>query len=214
MKLVIPFSDKVSERKKGEGHSQHAKVPPEFKQQAVELHRKSDTTYAEVARGPGVDPGSLSSWAKRADRRVEDDPESQNPFQTPGCLERHLRRRHPGLRHLSVTPNRETGVYTMTSSAFSTYKTYQAKAITGEDVLKLVILVPYEPRSKNKYLRHPPCEWRDRRVAQPVFGAGRHMLLQLCRSVLSCFIPADVTRGHTIALANAAIRQVVNLVTA
>ena len=156
MKLVIPFSDKVSERKKGEGHGQHAKVPPEFKQQAVELHRKSDTTYAEVARGPGVDPGSLSSWAKRADRRVEDDPESQNPFQTPGCLERHLRRRHPGLRHLSVTPNRETGVYSMTSSAFSTYKTYQAKAITGEDVLKLVILVPYEPRSKNKYLRHPP----------------------------------------------------------
>ena len=122
----------------------------------MELYIKSDATYAEVALRLGVDPGSPSSWVKQADRRAEGDPKSQNPFQTPGCLERHLRRRHPGLRHLSVTPNRETGVYTMTSSAFSTYKTYQAKAITGEDVLKLVILVPYEPRSKNKYLRHPP----------------------------------------------------------
>ena len=31
----------------------------EFKQKAVELYRKSGTTYAEVARGLGCDPGSL-----------------------------------------------------------------------------------------------------------------------------------------------------------
>ena len=39
----------------------------EFKQKAVELYRKSGTTYAEVARGLGCDPGSLSDWVKKAD---------------------------------------------------------------------------------------------------------------------------------------------------
>ena len=47
------------------------KYTPEFKQQAVEPCRKSGTTYAEVARGLGVDPGSLSGWVKQADRRLE-----------------------------------------------------------------------------------------------------------------------------------------------
>ena len=64
------------------------KYTPEFKQQAVELYRKSGTTYAEAARELGVDPGSLSSWVKRADRRAEGDPESQNPFQMAGDLRR------------------------------------------------------------------------------------------------------------------------------
>lgn len=48
----------------------------EFKQKAVELYRKSGTTYAEVARGLGCDPGSLSDWVKKADA-----PRGGNPFQ-------------------------------------------------------------------------------------------------------------------------------------
>ena len=43
------------------------KYTAEFKQKAVELYRKSGTTYAEVARGLGCDPGSLSDWVKKAD---------------------------------------------------------------------------------------------------------------------------------------------------
>lgn len=38
----------------------------EFKQEAVELYKKSGTTYAEVARGLGRDAGSLSDWIKKA----------------------------------------------------------------------------------------------------------------------------------------------------
>lgn len=39
----------------------------EFKQKAVELYRKSGTTYAEAARGLGCDAGSLSDWVRKAD---------------------------------------------------------------------------------------------------------------------------------------------------
>lgn len=67
------------------------KYAPELKRQAVELNKKSDAAYAEAARGPGVGPGSLSGRAKRADRRAEGGPESQNPFQTAEDL-RRLRR--------------------------------------------------------------------------------------------------------------------------
>lgn len=38
----------------------------ESKQKAVELYRKSGATYAEVARGPGCDAGSLAGWVKKA----------------------------------------------------------------------------------------------------------------------------------------------------
>lgn len=70
---------------------------PELKQRAVELCRKSDAAYAEAARGPGVGPGSLSSRVKRADRRLEGDPKSQNPFQTAEGL-RKLRRESERLK--------------------------------------------------------------------------------------------------------------------
>ncbi|WP_297631257.1 transposase [uncultured Slackia sp.] len=73
------------------------KYTPEFKQQAVELYKKSDAAYAEAARGLGVDPGSLSSRVKQADQRAESDPESQNPFQTAGDL-RKLRRENERLK--------------------------------------------------------------------------------------------------------------------
>lgn len=62
----------------------------EFKQRAAELHRKSGTTYAEVARGLGCDPGSLSDWVKKADT-AGSDPDA-NPFQTAdGCANRGAR---------------------------------------------------------------------------------------------------------------------------
>ena len=55
------------------------KYTAEFKQKAVELYKKSGTTYAEVARGLGCDPGSLSDWVKKADSA--DAPRGENPFQ-------------------------------------------------------------------------------------------------------------------------------------
>lgn len=55
------------------------KYTTEFKQKAVELYRKSGTTYAEVARGLGCDAGSLSDWVKKAD--AADAPRGENPFQ-------------------------------------------------------------------------------------------------------------------------------------
>lgn len=76
------------------------KHAPEFKQQAVELYGKSNTAYAEAAHGLGVDPGSLSSWAMRADRRAEGDSESQDPFQMAGGL-RRLRRGNGRLKRES-----------------------------------------------------------------------------------------------------------------
>ena len=55
------------------------KYTPEFKEQAVLLYKKSNTSYAAVAHDLGIDPGSLSDWVKRYDNK-NDDP-SQNPFQ-------------------------------------------------------------------------------------------------------------------------------------
>ena len=40
---------------------------PEFKEQAVALYRKSNTSYAAVARELGVDQDSLATWVKKAD---------------------------------------------------------------------------------------------------------------------------------------------------
>ena len=51
----------------------------EFKQKAVELYRKSGTTYAEVARGLGCDAGSLSDSMRKADA-ARPAPDA-NPFQ-------------------------------------------------------------------------------------------------------------------------------------
>ena len=65
------------------------KYTAEFKQRAVELYRKSGTTYAEVARGLGCDPGSLSDWVKKDD--AADAPRSENPFQMAEALRRPKR---------------------------------------------------------------------------------------------------------------------------
>ena len=71
------------------------KYTAEFKQKAVELYKKSGTTYAEVARGLGCDPGSLSDWVKKAD--AADAPRGENPFQMNDDL-RRLKRENDRLK--------------------------------------------------------------------------------------------------------------------
>ena len=71
------------------------KYTAEFKQEAVELYRRSGTTYAEVARGLGCDPGSLSDWVKKAD--AADAPRGENPFQVAE-ENRRLRRENERLK--------------------------------------------------------------------------------------------------------------------
>ena len=71
------------------------KYTAEFKQEAVELYRRSGTTYAEVARGLGCDPGSLSDWVKKAD--AADAPRGENPFQVAE-ENRRLKRENERLR--------------------------------------------------------------------------------------------------------------------
>lgn len=71
------------------------KYTAEFKRKAVELYKKSGTTYAEVARGLGCDPGSLSDWVKKAGA-AECAP-GDNPFQMAEDL-RRLKRENERLR--------------------------------------------------------------------------------------------------------------------
>ena len=67
----------------------------ELKQKAVELYKKSGTTYAEVARGLGCDAGSLSDWVKKAD--AADCGAGDNPFQMAEDL-RGLKRENERLK--------------------------------------------------------------------------------------------------------------------
>lgn len=67
----------------------------EFKQKAVELRRKSGTTYVEVARGLGCDAGRLSDWVKKADVAVP--APDANPFQMAEDL-RRLKRENGRLK--------------------------------------------------------------------------------------------------------------------
>lgn len=67
----------------------------EFEQKAVELYKKSGTTYAEVARGLGCDAGSLSDWVKKAD--TADCGTGDNPLQMAEGL-RRLKRENERLK--------------------------------------------------------------------------------------------------------------------
>lgn len=74
----------------------------EFKQRAVELYREAGegATYAEVAKGLGVDPGTLSSWVRQADglrKRADGSLEDMNPFQLAEEL-RKAKRENERLR--------------------------------------------------------------------------------------------------------------------
>ena len=82
------------------------KYTAEFKQKAVELYRKSGTTYAEVARGLGCDPGSLSDWVKKADA-----PRGENPFQV---AEENRR-----LKRENERPKRENEILLKASAFFA-----------------------------------------------------------------------------------------------
>lgn len=67
----------------------------EFKQKAVELYRKSGTTYAEVARGLGCGAGSLADWVKKA--HATGPAPDANPFQMAEDL-RRLKRENEQLK--------------------------------------------------------------------------------------------------------------------
>lgn len=43
------------------------KYTAEFRQRAVRLYRERGSTYAEIGRELGGDPGSVSGWVERAD---------------------------------------------------------------------------------------------------------------------------------------------------
>lgn len=60
-----------------------------FKQKAVGPRRKSGTTRAEAARGPGCDAGSLSDWARKTD--AAGPAPDANPFRTAEGLRRPRR---------------------------------------------------------------------------------------------------------------------------
>ena len=81
----------------------------ESKQKAVELYKKSGTTYAEVARGPGCDAGSLSGWVKKAD--AADCGAGDNPFQMAEDLRR--------LKHENERPTRENEMPVKASALFA-----------------------------------------------------------------------------------------------
>lgn len=74
------------------GHAS-PKYTAEFKQRAVQLYRERGGAYAEIGRGLGVDPGSVSDWVKGADAAGSDP--SANPFQV---AEENRRLRHENER--------------------------------------------------------------------------------------------------------------------
>ena len=65
------------------------KYTAEFKQRAVQLWRESGTSYAEVARGLGIDESSLRAWVKRAG---ESGGGAGAPGRNPFQLEEELKR--------------------------------------------------------------------------------------------------------------------------
>lgn len=48
-----------------------SRYPEEFRREAVELHRSSDRSRAEIAWSLGVSDGSLAAWVKAARMEVE-----------------------------------------------------------------------------------------------------------------------------------------------
>ena len=56
------------------------RYPAGFRQRAARPYGERGGTCAETAREPGVDPGSLSDWARRADAAQA--PAGDDPFQT------------------------------------------------------------------------------------------------------------------------------------
>lgn len=77
----------------------------EFKQEAVELYKKSGTAYAEVARGLGCDAGACPTGSRRPTRPIADGrrpvPDGRGPAQVQrrrpqhGAVRRHHLREDP-----------------------------------------------------------------------------------------------------------------------
>ena len=84
-----------------------------FNQKAVGPRRKSGTTRAEAARGPGCDAGSLSDWARKTDTagRRPTPTRSGRPRACAGRGERtrHFQKRAPSSPAGSCRPFREEG---------------------------------------------------------------------------------------------------------
>lgn len=77
----VPFGhDAVNgEGGHGTGHPS-PRYPAEFRQRAARPYGERGGACAETAREPGVDPGSLPDWARRADAARA--PAGDDPFQT------------------------------------------------------------------------------------------------------------------------------------
>ncbi len=75
--------------------------PAELEQRAVRLHGERGGTYAETAREPGVDPGGLPDWVRRAGAARA--PAGDSPFQMAGDL-RGPRREDERLRRGNGMP--------------------------------------------------------------------------------------------------------------
>ena len=88
------------------GRPKHA---PEFKRRAVDPCRASGTTYAEVGRKLGVDPGSMADRVRRADS-ADAPPEAQSPFQMQEDL-RRLRREAERLREENEIPLKASALF-------------------------------------------------------------------------------------------------------
>lgn len=78
------------------------KYTAEFKQRAVQLWRESGASYAEVARGLGIDESSLRAWARKAG---ESGGGAGAPGQNPFRLEEELKR--PGRENAQLRRDNE-----------------------------------------------------------------------------------------------------------
>ena len=70
----------------------------EFKQRAVELYKRSDTTYSAIARELGVDPGFLAAWVKATEGSPVGE---ENIFQMKENL-RHLQKENARLKENEI----------------------------------------------------------------------------------------------------------------
>ena len=100
---------------------------PEFKQRAVDLYRQSGTTYAEVARGLGIDAGSLSDWVKSADAadaaggpQGVGDAQGHRDLVALDEIAANLRFRGAGLDGLLVRPHLRSNRSKCNTNAFRT----------------------------------------------------------------------------------------------
>ncbi|WP_291290126.1 transposase [Enorma sp.] len=103
----VPFGHDAVDGERGHGMGRPSpRYPAGFKRRAVRLYGERGGTCAETAREPGVDPGSLSDWVRRADAAQA--PAGGDPFQTAEGLR--------GLRRGNERPKRENEILSKASA--------------------------------------------------------------------------------------------------